>query len=484
MCGGNILYSYDWIYVDLLKNIWKFTLKDNKDLVYRVMYDEDKWTNETLIIKNVEKYSLYVEDEAIHIVYIDIKNKLKYCTLKNKSWLGKEIYDIEDKYEIRQLVTMIFKGKMHIFYVLEVKQDNDHGVLVDCIWNGNEININTIDDIIIPCSAKEYFKVQVYNDRLQILFITDEGDGIALKEIQFEDKKWTHPRWLYVVQGNMVSFEALETIHGTNIINSSVEENRYLLEHVHINLNGNMKAYTIRKGGNEIKGEIIFRINSSIYLSWIENMRICYSSLKNETWSEIKYLDSPGASKFKFYNYIILRENNVSIQTKVYCIEDQGFKIIDSNTFLESEELKQGDLKQDNIEIDANNKIIELVQANRELEKEIDLLNIQMKKKERKLNEYESDYNTRINEDRANIFLEIQKSIQKEINRVKEQLKEERTLSSKLQERLNEVEKNNNALNQKIVFLNDENETLKLQLDEEKNKPIIKRILRGRSSDN
>ncbi|NRU00376.1 hypothetical protein DFR89_005625 [Clostridium beijerinckii] len=78
------------IYVDYTDNIWKFFRNDNRELCYKIMYEEGKWTKENLINNEVLGFAVYVEgDERIHIVYSNIKGELKYCTMKDKHWVGK-----------------------------------------------------------------------------------------------------------------------------------------------------------------------------------------------------------------------------------------------------------------------------------------------------------------------------------------------------------------------------------------------------------
>jgi ribosomal protein L7Ae-like RNA K-turn-binding protein len=104
----------EWVYMDSVKNIWKFELNENSNLVYKVMYDEEKWTKERMVAEDVVKYSIYIEDEIIHIIYINEKNEIKYCIFKNKQWLGKPIYNIDTNSTIVDLKTLIFQGKMMI----------------------------------------------------------------------------------------------------------------------------------------------------------------------------------------------------------------------------------------------------------------------------------------------------------------------------------------------------------------------------------
>lgn len=53
---------YPWLYVDYKDNLWRFSVNDNKELNYRIMYTEGKWTKETLIDSRVTGFGLFIDD--------------------------------------------------------------------------------------------------------------------------------------------------------------------------------------------------------------------------------------------------------------------------------------------------------------------------------------------------------------------------------------------------------------------------------------
>ncbi|SMC22652.1 hypothetical protein SAMN02745134_01671 [Clostridium acidisoli DSM 12555] len=475
--------THEWVYIDFIKNIWKFKLKENGNLVYEVMYDKCKWTKEKIVADHVIKYSIYIEEDIIHIIYANEGNELKYCTFKNKQWLGKLIYNIDDKFTIEDLKILIFNGKMHIFYLLKVNNANDHGILVDFIWSGEKIDIYTIENIILKEGIEDYFRTVSIDDKLEIYFITDQGDGLSLKISIYKDEKWTAANWLYNIQGNKIEFEVIKDLNGTNLINKSIEKNKYILEHVFINLSGNMKSYTIMDSKNEVIEPNLFNYDDALYSSWIEEGKIYYSKFKNDKWSSAKYLDIDASAKIKTcYSSIV--DGEVYVNTiKIYCIMEPDFEILFMDKFIKNDEDDSNDEVNNKSGGEISDKFVEVSETNKKLEKEIDFINIQLEKKNRLIEEYEKGYKNKLSLKKNKMFLEIQQSIQKELDRINNQLIQEKAITRKLQDKLKENEEKNNILKKQVELLNEENKKLQEDLITEKNQTILRKILRRRSSD-
>lgn len=475
--------THEWVYIDFIKNIWKFKLEENGNLVYKVMYDKCKWTKEKVIADHVIKYSTYIEEDIIHIIYASQGNELKYCTFKNKQWLGKLIYNIDGDFTIEELRILIFKGKMHVFYLLKANNANDHGILIDFIWNGEETYINTIENIILKAGVEEYFRAVAVDDNLEVYFITDQGDGLSLKISVYKDEKWTVAKWLYNIQGNKIWFEVIKTLKGTNLINKSIEKNKYLLEHVFIDLGGNMKSYTIIESKNEVIEPNLFSYGDVLYSSWIEEGKIYYSKFKNDKWTSAKYLDIDASNKVKSC-YASIVDGEVYVNAiKIYCIMEPDFEILFMDKFIKNDEDDSNDEVNIKSEDKISDKFIQISETNKKLEKEIDFINIQLEKKNRLIEEYEKGYRNKLSLKKNKIFLEIQQSIQKELDRINNQLIQEKATTRRLQDKLRENEETNNVLKKQVELLNEENKKLQEDLITEKNQTILKKILRRRSSD-
>ncbi len=468
--------AFPWIYIDLLNNMWIFNLNDNGDLKYKIMYEQEKWTDEKLIDNGVVAYSTYVEDEAIHIVYSNKKNELRYCTMKNKQWLGKLLYNIDDNFIVQEVKIKIFENKMHIFYLMEASGGSDHGILIHCIWNGEQTVLNTIADIILPVNSAEYFKIQLNEkNNLYVIFIADEGDGVALKSCLYVNENWTLEKWLYSVQGEAIDIDVL----GNYILNKWKEGDMYFLECVYIDEKGNKESLRIHETENEIIEPMLFENCNKLYSSWIENNMIFYSSFDEKDWSKEKKVKIHENYNAKVYNASFYSEGNLIDGRKIYVISEPEFEIIMYSNFID-------------VDIENSNKVQdtklskEFIRVNKDkerLEKEISFINMQLEKKQGIIREYEENNKNILNKNNNNMFLQLQDSIQKELNRIKNQLKEEKTLSMDLKNELKKKDERNALLQEQVNNLSEENKKLIDVMELEKNKTFINRFLRRKSSD-
>ena len=184
---------YPWLYVDYKDNLWRFSVNDNKELNYRIMYTEGKWTKETLIDSRVTGFGLFIDDsEGIHLVYSNTKGELRYCTMKDKKWVGKVLDKIEDNnYIIENIKIKIIGTNMHIFYSLASEDGSDHGILMHCIWDGNKSNNNKLQDIILKPNLKEYYLINLSNNNeIYLFYLSDEGDELSLNYSIYQNRQW------------------------------------------------------------------------------------------------------------------------------------------------------------------------------------------------------------------------------------------------------------------------------------------------------
>ncbi|WP_026884073.1 hypothetical protein [Clostridium akagii] len=467
---------FPWIYIDLLNNIWILNLNANGDLYYKIMYEEEKWTDERLIDSGVTAYSTYIEDETIHIVYCNIKNELRYCTMKNKKWLGKVLYSIDNNFIVQEIKIKIFESKMHIFYLMKENEGGDHGVLMNCIWNGEDTTLNTIADVILPVNSMEYFKIQLNEiNSLFVIFITDEGDGVALKSCNYVNKNWTVAKWLYSVQGEDIDFDVI----GNHILNKWKEGNTYFLEGVCIDEKGIKESSRIHESENEIIEPMMFNSDKKLYSSWIENNLIVYSSFTDGKWNKVKKAKIEQSYNIKVYNSYFYSANNLIEGRKIYVTNEPKFEILDYDRLIEKDIDDTNKVDQSRY----NDEIIRVNKDNERLEKEIAFINMQLEKKQGIIREYEENNKNILTSKNNSMFLQLQESIQKELDRIKNQLKEEKIISSDLKKQLKENDERNVLLQKQVNILSEENKKLMDDVELERNKTFINRFLRRKSSD-
>ncbi|GEA33418.1 coiled-coil domain-containing protein [Clostridium diolis] len=502
------------IYVDYTDNIWKFFRNDNRELCYKIMYEEGKWTKENLINNEVLGFAVYVEgDERIHIVYSNIKGELKYCTMKDKHWVGKTLYQMDfDEFQIEHLKIEIIGEEMHIFFLLISNDGSDHGVLMHCAWNGKETKFFSLQDIVLVPNLKEYYLVNTNEQSgLEVFFITDEGDEVSLNYCNFENRKWSSAKRLYGIQGDDISFEVLrDQQQDVHILNKSREDLLYFIDHVCIDISGNIQVYRVRESNMKLIDPILFIGNNQLCACWIEQNKIFYSFFNNEQWESPIYFDKGNEFTVMRYHCFMHynRDNSVKL-LETYGTDEPDLNLYIPNRFTMNNSLKH-ETNQVNNEISFNeneeiqNLKIELSKVKLEkknLDRKIDSLNMQLEKKQRFMDDYEERIaiileQKRKTDENYNVFIELQQNLQKEfddtkkqlddakkqLNEAKDQLLKEKDIRISIEKKLLELENENLIIRQKVMTINEEKNKLYEDLEFERNQSIMERLLRKKPS--
>ncbi|MFT8351087.1 hypothetical protein [Clostridium saccharoperbutylacetonicum] len=491
---------YPWIYVDYTNNIWKFFRNDNEELLYKIMYGEGKWTKESLIDKEVLGFAVYVEEnETIHIVYSNIKRELKYCTLKDKQWVGKMLYQMEsNEFEIQNLKVEIIGSEMHIFYLLVSNDGSDHGVLMHCIWNGKEIRVNELQDIILIPNLKEHYSVNVNEkNNIDMFFITDEGDERSLNYCNFQNRRWSSAKRLYGIQGEDIGFQVLRDKKYIHILNKSREDSIYLLDHVCIDTSGNIQEFKVHESNKELTEPILFIERNNLCSCWLEENEIFYSVFDAEKWGSKLYFDRGNKAAMSRYNCFICCDGESSLkEVEVYGTNELDLCLLVPSQFVvnmkdsfkyEVNQANTARLHEDESLQSLKLELSRIKSEKKNLEKKIVSLNIQLQKKQRFMEEYE-DQIARILEQKRkvdenyNVFLELQQNIKKELEDANQQLVNERKIKLSIENKLKECKEENIIIRQQVNMVSEEKNKLREELEFEKNQSIMERLLRKRPS--
>ncbi|AZV56838.1 hypothetical protein [Clostridium sp. AWRP] len=481
--------NYPWVFISSDNNMWKVYLNSSSELMYKIIYENGKWTEEKLIDTNVVEFSICVQDQTIHIVYANKKYELRYCTRKDEKWFGEKICDIQkNNFEIQTLKALISQDKMHLFYLLKSKGGSKRGILRHCIWDGKKVKQYNIQYIVLSDRIKTYYQVYAEEKNLiKIFFASNNKDELSLGYSEYKDGLWTDSKRLYGIHGSNVTFKVLKTHYTINIINKMKENFTYSLEHVCIEEDTmNMKSYKIYEGKEEPVEPIIFSVDGILFTSWLkENNVFCskYNLDKWETPIEInKDLKEP------INAYVFLNNKKLNDAYIVYGIENTSLKIISfkeisKNTVKALSKEKSDMSNYDEYVEKLKQKSKNIYYENNILKEKIDFLNKEIKEKKLSINEYENRLikiggEKKILKENYDFFIQVKKNIQKELENTKEQLENYKLFINKLQNSLDKKEKNNNRLKQEITYLMNENLKVKQELKLEKNKSIVDKLFK------
>lgn len=483
-----------WIYIDHSNNIWKFYLNDNNELLYNIMYSEGKWTKESVIDTGIKEFTIYLEeDETIHIVYYNINRELKYCTLKSRQWFGKLLRQLnDDEYEISDLKVEILGEDMHIFYIQYTGNSKNIGILKHLKWDGKNTEVNVLLEMKMVDTSNEKYSVQVTGkNNIQIFFLNDEGDEVSLKYLSYQRNRWNPIRRLYVIQGEDISVEILNNQQEVHILNKYGEDAKYFLEHVLLDINGTIQHFRVNESISEPTEAMLFMESNKLYACWLEHDKIFYSCYNGRKWDrpvEVERNNDYPLTKFKcFLHY---ERDNSTIVKGVYGVSSPDLCLYIPNQFIknkkesmqyQSSHVDFSEIPED--EEDLRAELIRVRAENKKLEKEIASLNMQLRKKQRLLEEHEESIarimeQKRKTEENYNVYLEVQQNIQKELVKARQQLSESKKNASDLAKRLKEFEDDNKMLKSQLDEVKDENEKLREEIQLMKNKSLVNRLFK------
>lgn len=451
------------IYVDYMENIWEFFVNSTGDLCYRIMYNNGKWTKDNFLDRNIENFDVYVDfDYELHIVYSTSSGKIKYCTMQNKKWFGREIYEEGNNEDtIKNLKISILNGIMHIVYLKTDNSREDHGILMDCIWDGSFVVNNSIQDIML-CNDKinKYFEIILNDKLLDLYFLTDEGYELSLNKVTFEEDKWNNKKRLYGIDGEKISFEVLMENNITHIVNRTKENNMNILEH--IIFDSTIKDYKVFESKNEINKPILFIKNRKLYCSFIEGDKIYYSSFFYNGWSVPVPYEIENENPIEEYKCYIYNEIGESITSnRVYVTEAKDFTVYVPKDFEINSKLEENINNNENIE-EINKLKGEILKERTKrikLEEKYRIINLQMEKKQQYLENYE---------ERLSIISEEKRKIDENYNSLIINHRNEIV-------ELKQIIKSYEA--EKLELSNEKNRLL-TELEMEKNQSLVNRILR------
>lgn len=469
-----------WIYIDNTNNIWRFSINSANELQYSIMYKEEEWTKEKLIDQDVTGYYIYSDKEGIHIIYINTKAELKYCTFIDQQWMGKTIYKLNEKeVEMKDINLVLTENEMHIFCLIIDKESKDHGIIMHCKWKGMKTKVDKLYDLILTSKLKENYLVFLYEDKIEMVFFSDEGNEISLNHSSYIKGGWTKAIRLYGIFGEKMEFKMLKDRQGLHLINKYKENSVNYIIHVLVKKGGSLYKSKIHESMNELTEVILFKEQNTIVSYWLEENKIYSSFFEGKEWSSPACLIEDREHKIIKYNYIKYSESK-NIRGEAYGIGDIEFKLlipgkeeekVEEQLYNKETEEKQETTNKEEVfltdrEINKNKiDLKKLRSENKSMEETITSLNAQLKRKQKIMDEYEDQLSKTINykqktEDNYNVFLEVQDKLQKELTEIKRLYEEEVANRKSIEIQFEESEKEKAYMKELIDKLNEDNDRL------------------------
>jgi hypothetical protein len=428
--------------------------------------------------------------------------------MNEKQWIGRTIYQVDnDFYELQNLKVEILNSEMHIFFLMIEKSIRNQALLMQCIWNENDTKMEKLQTVVLDSHLEENYLLEVEKKgSLELLFVTYERDEFELNLSSYKNHNWTPEKRLYCIKGEEIDFEIVPSQQVIHIINKYKENSMYYLDYVCIEKNGTITGSKVHESSVELENPILLLKEKTIYTFWIEENKIYYSFFDGECWNKPIYCKNnidQKIDKFHFHS-----EYSKSVKEKeVYGTGEYDLRLFLPYQFVMN--VSENQMTEDNIvqasaldrpQIKDNIKthkleLIKMKSENRELNKRIASLNMQLQKLKRTIQEQEEHLTRAMqqkqnSEENCNLYLKLQKKVQDELEQTSQQFLLEHNLRAEIENKwkicegeIVELRRLNEGLsreNEKVVL---EKDQLLIGINAKMKKSFLERFRKGKSND-
>ena len=473
-----------WTWNDNENNLWKFMINKNGDLIYQVMYTDDKWTNENKIDEKVLEFTVSIDDkENIHIIYSK-DDELKYCFYDRDKWYGKAIYEFDSSNnDVSELKLIVIEDYINILFLFKNKNNFLVDNIIHYMWSGDKCLESKVCDIDHLSGLDNHYNIEVTEkNEIILFFINYKGNEKKINISIFRDGKWSESKVLYTIKGEKIDFATMILKDGIHLLNFSKDSDVYVIEDVYMNFNEEMIYYKIEESDLEINEVILIEKEGVIWAIWNREDEIVGSFLEEE-WKEPFKLCDEKKSELIMYNGLFENINGEKIKAyKLWGIDSNPIKfILPNNSSIKSiEELKENPLTNNNEKKyrkkSVNKELEELRRENKSLEKSLANLQFQLEQRQSFYEKLEDRFINVVNkskkaEEKCSIFEDAHQESQ-------ERLKQANVKLEELNKNLDVISKEKNQFTNMVQEANKEINKLKEDLEQEINKSIIKKIFK------
>lgn len=393
----------NWLIEDSKYNLWRFHIKDNGELAYNISYEDNKWTKDMRIDRDVLEFSVKIDEkDNIHIIYYCKRRELRYYHWDGVNWNGQILYSFDDRrYILGELNFVIIENKFHIFFLFKNSEINGSGMLMHYVWDSIENHTHTIGTINTIASVKKHYNIEVIAESIiHLFYIGDEFGEAVVRNCFYQDESWSKPKKLYGINGDKIDYCSLERDNEFHLLNISRENLVFSVEHVWIDFNGKLNNYKIYESNVELKNCMLFINENMLWALWAQKDVIFYASFDKE-WSAPKKLKADLKSDMGIYIYKsnVKEKENIKIRELfVTQIPYMSFFIPNSKDkgFVKNEDRPLKGDKADEEKDDVETILDELArknELNKSLQKRIASLQLQIIQHNRKIEELDEKYN-------------------------------------------------------------------------------------------
>lgn len=460
-------YVHPWIYFSGSRT-FIFYLNNNSELSYKIMYEDDKWTKELKIDRNVLDFAINIDEKnQIFIIYSTKNSSLKYCIYGSNKWMGKILYQFEnEKYQISDIAAHIIDKKMHIFFTVQNIEENGKLFLMYFCLNSKKILSSMIYDLLPIEGMKSYYQTEIQEDgTLSLIYAAYEENKVRIKYTACESSKWIKPQILYGITGTDINFSTIMHDNKIYILNFSKEDSVYSIESAIIEDGKNTKNDIIYKTSDKPDSCILLEKENLLYAILLFSNKILVSLYKNDNWNKISEYNIENKNAECLYRFLY-SQNKYNIKAKyIICTPFPEIKVFSFKS--EDSDCKTSDTENGTLNIKKEYEMLK--RSNKILREKILSLQLELEKKQRIINESEGNFlkltdSKKKIENNLNMLSQVQQSSNQKLELLEKQ----------------KINYNNTIFQLKSTLqqLLEEKSRLSLELESQKKKGIINRLLK------
>jgi hypothetical protein len=472
------------------------------------MYDDEKWTKEKVVDVKVLEAFVYVIDEMIHIVYTTLNHELKYCTMKEKQWIGRTIYQLDSNFsDMQNIKVEIIGPEMHIFFLATDRSIRNQAGLMQCIWSEADTRMEKLQVVIMDYHMEENYLIEVdKKGTLTMLYATYERDEIGINLCSYKDDGWSQEKRLYSIRGEKIDFEMLVEPHVIHIINKYKENSVFCLDYVSVDKNGIIEGSKVHESNIEIKEPILIKYDNIIYAFWLEENKIFYSFFDGEGWNKAIFCNNKEVDRIEKYHFYSeyskgIKEKEVYGAGDVDCHLFSPFQFVmnvNDNQVTDENKVQANEIsvprKKESIQ-SYKMELIRMKSENRDLSKRLASFDMQLQKKKRTIEEQEERLSRTLLEKQTtdenyNLYFKLHKKAQSDLEQTSQLLLEEQKRRADIESRWKSCEETIAVINQEnikltkeIELMTKEKEQLMMELKEKTNKSFIGKFRKGKDNE-
>ncbi len=282
-------------------DIWEFFLTNEGNITYNMISQEGGYKEKNIIGTGALEYAADVDKSGvIRLIYINKKGEFKYCKYENGNWYIKTIQHFAEKnYLVKELGLSTADKEINIFYI-RLKSESLGALYHNRLTDGKSLNY-FVSDIVLHPDFKTSYQLDTENNRL--IYVNVKEQTASFNHYEFLNNYANSSVLLFTLKVNSTDFFMLKHQGISYFLNVSKDNEEYSIDVVTIDKGGKISSNNLNKCYTNIYNPLLISYDTILWAFWMKEEKVYYSYFK-EQWSEGEELDAEYKGNASMYYYI------------------------------------------------------------------------------------------------------------------------------------------------------------------------------------